>query len=203
MFLALIYKFKVMETKTIDIFETLLTKGEVSYLHPEIHRLREESYKTKALLVRMNNTADINNVRDILSEIIGSNIDQSVGIFTPLNINYGKNTKIGKRVFINFNCTILDLGGVIIEDDVQIAPNVSLLSEGHPLNPNQRKNLKVAPIHIKKNAWIGANATILPGVTIGENAVVAAGAVVSKNVPNNIVVGGIPAEIIKPLAHEN
>lgn len=188
-----------MEAVATDIFQTLLTEGEASSHHPEIHRLREESYKTKALLLQMNNTAHASNVRSLLSEITGEYIDESVGIFTPFYINYGKNTKIGKGVFINFNCTILDLGGVTIEDDVQIAPNVSILSEGHPLDPTQRKNLKVAPIHIKKNAWIGANATILSGVTIGENAVVAVGAVVSKNVPDNVVVGGIPAKIIKQI----
>lgn len=95
-------------------------------------------------------------------------------------INYGKNTEICKNVFINFDCTFLDLGGIIIEDNVLIAPKVSLLSEGHPVSPGNRNALTAAKIHIKKNAWIGAKATILQGVTIGENAVVAAGAVVSK-----------------------
>ncbi len=89
------------------------------------------------------------------------------------------------------------LGGITIEDDVLIGPKVSLITENHPLNPEERKGLAGKPILIKKNAWIGANATILPGVTIGENAVVAAGAVVSKDVPDNTVVGGIPAKFIK------
>ena len=85
----------------------------------------------------------------------------------------------------------------MIDDLVFIAPKVSLLTEGHPLSPENRHSLTVAPIHLQKNAWIGANATIIPSVTIGENAVVAAGAVVTKEVPDNTVVGGIPAKIIK------
>jgi acetyltransferase-like isoleucine patch superfamily enzyme len=89
------------------------------------------------------------------------------------------------------------LGGIIIEDDVMIAPKVSLISESHPLDPSERKALVLGKVHIKKNAWIGAAATILPGVTVGENAVVAAGAVVSKDVPDNTVVAGVPARVIK------
>jgi acetyltransferase-like isoleucine patch superfamily enzyme len=125
---------------------------------------------------------------------------ESVAVFTPIYINYGKNINIGKNVFINFDCTFLALGRITIEDDVLIGPKVSLITENHPLQPEQRKGLIGSSIHIKKNAWIGANATILPGVTIGENAVIAAGAVVSKNVPDNTVVGGIPAKIIKVIS---
>ncbi|MCW3080898.1 DapH/DapD/GlmU-related protein, partial [Segetibacter sp.] len=84
-------------------------------------------------------------------------------------------------------------------DNVLIAPKVSLLSEGHPVEPSQRQSLVTGHIHIKANAWIGAGATVLPGVTIGENSVVAAGAVVYKDVPANTVVGGVPAKVIKTL----
>jgi acetyltransferase-like isoleucine patch superfamily enzyme len=91
------------------------------------------------------------------------------------------------------------LGGITIEDDVLIGPKVSLITENHPLNPKERKGLIGKPILIKKNAWIGANATILPGVTIGENSVVAAGAVVTKSVPANVVVAGNPAVVTKQL----
>ena len=92
------------------------------------------------------------------------------------------------------------MGGITIEDDVMIAPRVNLISEGHPVSIKDRKTLAVGKVHIKKNAWIGANVTILPGVTIGENSIVAAGAVVSKDVPDNSIVGGIPAKVIKTIA---
>ncbi len=185
--------------QTTDIFERL-QKGEVILSgDQQAYKMLEASYDTKKLLVQMNNATDPKVIRDLLTQITDSEIDESVNIFTPLYINYGKHTKIGKNVFINFDCTFLDLGGITIEDNVLIAPKVSLLSEGHPLEPENRHALIPKPIHIKKNVWIGAGATILQGVTIGENAVVAAGAVVSKDVPDNTVVGGIPAKIIKTI----
>lgn len=185
--------------QTTDIFERL-KKGETILPNdPEAYKMREASYNTKKLLVQMNNAIEPGEIRELLSQITGSEIDESVAVFTPLYINYGKHTKIGKNVFINFDCSFLDLGGITIEDGVLIAPKVSLLTEGHPIEPENRHALIPKPIHIKKNAWIGAGATILQGVTIGENAVVASGAVVSKDVPDNTIVGGIPAKIIKTI----
>ena len=185
--------------QTTDIFERLRMGNIILPNDPEAYKMREASYQTKKLLVQMNNATNPKEIRDLLSQITATEIDESVAVFTPLYINYGKNTKIGKNVFINFDCTFLDLGGITIEDNVLIAPKVSLLSEGHPLEPENRHALVPKPIHIKKNAWIGAGATILLGVTIGENAVVASGAVVSKDVPDNTIVGGIPAKIIKTI----
>ena len=182
-----------------DIFELLRNGETIAANHPETYKLRDASYGTKQLLVQMNNSSDPAEIRELLSQITGSAIDESVAVFTPLYINYGKHTKIGKNVFINFDCVFLDLGGITIEDNVLIAPKVSVLSEGHPVALNERQSLVPGHIHIKKNAWIGAGATILPGVTIGENAVAAAGAVVSKDVPANTVVGGVPAKIIKAI----
>ncbi|GAB3364433.1 sugar O-acetyltransferase [Arachidicoccus ginsenosidivorans] len=182
-----------------DIFERLRNGEIILPNDSEAYKMIEASFATKKLLVQMNNAIDQTEIRDLLSQITGTEIDESVAVFTPLYINYGKHTRIGKNVFINFDCTFLDLGGITIEDNVLIAPKVSLLSEGHPTEPENRHALIPKPIHIKKNAWIGAGATILQGVTIGENAVVASGAVVSKNVPDNTVVGGIPAKIIKTI----
>ena len=182
-----------------DIFERLHSGETILSNDPEALKLRDASFAIKKLLVQLNNADNPAEIREVLSQITGSDIDESVAVFTPLYINYGKHTKIGKNVFINFDCVFLDLGGITIEDNVMIAPKVSLLSEGHPTNPNYRQSLVLGQIHLKKNAWIGAGATILPGVTIGENAVVAAGAVVSKVVPSNTVVGGIPAKQIKSI----
>jgi acetyltransferase-like isoleucine patch superfamily enzyme len=183
--------------KMTDIFERLRNGETITPNDPQACKIREASYATKQLLVQMNNYSAPAEIRDLVGQITGSEIDESTAVFTPLYINYGKHTKIGKNVFINFDCTFLDLDGITIEDNVLIAPKVSLLSEGHPVSPADRHSLTVGHVHIKKNAWIGANATIMPGVTIGENAIVAAGAVVSKDVLDNAVVGGIPAKIIK------
>lgn len=187
------------ETNTEDIFKQLLNGETILPSHPQAYRMREASFATRALLLQLNNSADPLEIRSLLGQITNSIIDESITIFPPFYVNYGKNTKIGKNVFINFDCTILDLGGVTIEDNVLIAPKVNLLSEGHPVSSHERQSLVPGSIHIKKNAWIGAGATILPGVTIGENAIVAAGAVVSKDVPDNTIVGGIPAKVIKEI----
>lgn len=183
--------------ETLDIFKRLKNGETILPTDPEVYKMREASFTTKKLLVQMNNASDSDEIRNLLSQITGSEIDASVAVFTPLHINYGKHTKIGKNVFINFDCVFLDLGGITIEDNVLIAPKVSLLSEGHPIEPENRNALVPKAIHIKKNAWIGAGATILQGVTIGKNSVVAAGSVVSKDVPDNTIVGGIPAKFMK------
>jgi acetyltransferase-like isoleucine patch superfamily enzyme len=180
-----------------DIFERLRNGETIPSTDPEAYKLREASFATKKLLVQLNSSSDAEEIRGLLSLITGSEIDETITVFTPLYLNYGKHIKIGKNVFINFDCVFLGLGGITIEDGVLIAPKVSLLSEGHPVSPNKRQSLVPGHIHIRKNAWIGAGATILPGVIVGENAVVAAGSVVSKDVPANTVVGGIPAKHIK------
>lgn len=181
-----------------DIFERLRNGKKIpSGQHKLYDEIIEAYYTTKKLLLEMNSALDPAKIRYFLNQIIDAEVDESVTIFTPLYINYGKNIKFGKNIFINFDCTFLALGGITIEDNVMIAPKVNLLSEGHPISPKDRHSLIVSHIHIKKNAWIGANATILPGVTIGENAIVAAGAVVTKDVLDNTIVGGVPAKIIK------
>lgn len=186
-----------MGLQDIHIFERLRKGETVPFNDPEYPHIRKACGDTRKLLVQLNNITDPAEIREILGKITNSQIDSGTGIFTPFHINYGKNTKLGKNVFINFGCTFLDLGGITLEDNVMLAPNVRLLSEGHPLPAEKRQALTVGHIHLKKNVWVGANATITQGVTIGENSVVAAGAVVTKDVPDNVVVGGIPAKIIK------
>ncbi|QIL77182.1 sugar O-acetyltransferase [Hymenobacter sp. HDW8] len=186
-----------MHSSDKDIFERLRQGETISPNDSQSGRLREASFATMEWVQRMNNSSNPDEIRSLLSQITESEIDASTAVFPPLYINYGKNTKIGKKVFINFGCTFLDLGGITIEDNVQLAPGVKLLSESHPLSSRDRQSLVPKPVHIKRNVWIGAAATILPGVTIGENAIVAAGAIVSRDVPANTIVGGIPAKILK------
>ncbi|MBR0304760.1 MAG: sugar O-acetyltransferase [Bacteroidales bacterium] len=141
-------------------------------------------------------------VREYLRQITGSEVDETVRVFPPFNINYGKKTTFGKGSFVNFGCTFLALGGITIEEDVFIAPHCVLATEYHPEDPATRHSLLTKPIVIGRNAWIGANATILAGVKVGENAIVAAGAVVSKDVPANTIVGGVPAKVIRMIKQE-
>jgi acetyltransferase-like isoleucine patch superfamily enzyme len=182
-----------------DIFERMLAGGVFRIDDPQWQPVTDVVDRTIKLSAALNASTDTGQIRERLSEIIGTPIDKSTTIFAPFYTNFGKHTSIGKGVFINHACSFLDLGGITIEDNVQIAPRVNITSENHPLDPNNRKSLDLKRVVIKRNAWIGAGATILPGVTVGENAVVAAGAVVNKDVPANTVVGGVPAKIIRTI----
>lgn len=133
-------------------------------------------------------------VRQLVSEIIGQKIAASTEIRLPFYSDYGHNIKLGERVFINANVMMVDSGGITIENDVLIGPGAYLISVNHKLDPQHRKELELKPVVIKQNAWIGAKATILPGVTVGKNAVV------TKDVPANTVVARNPAKIIKKIA---
>lgn len=183
----------------MTIFERLQAGESVPFDDPQYSEIFGVVSRTMKLLAVLNASVDSSEVRKILGKITGQTIEESTTLFLPFQINLGKFTRIGKNVFINHDCTFLDMGGITIEDDVMIGPKVCLTTESHPLHPQERKKLLVKPIVIKRNAWIGAGATVLPGVTIGENAVVAAGAVVSKDVPANTVVGGVPAKVIKTI----
>lgn len=136
-------------------------------------------------------------IRQLVGEITGQTLDASVEIRLPFYTDYGRKLTIGKRVMINDQVQLTDLGGITLEDDVLLGPGAALISVNHQLAPDRRRALDVRPIHIRQNAWVGAKAIILPGVTVGKNAVVAAGAVVTKDVPANAVVAGVPAKVIK------
>ncbi|WP_316801404.1 DapH/DapD/GlmU-related protein [Pedobacter frigidisoli] len=181
----------------VNILERLRSGELIRLNDPEYYQINEVVGRTIKLSGQLNNATDINSIRDLFSEIISTRIDESTTIFAPFYTNFGKFITIGKNVFINHACSFLDMGGITIEDDVLIGPRVNLVTENHPLDPADRSALLTKPIVIKRNAWIGAGATILPGITVGENAVVAAGAVVSKDVATNTVVGGVPARFIK------
>lgn len=141
-------------------------------------------------------------IREIMSRLTGKTIDGTFRLYPPFYADFGKNIRFGKEVFINSGCHFQDQGGIEIGDGTMIGHNVVLATINHDLNPaNNRKN-HYAPVKIGNHVWIGSNATILPGVTIGDWAVVAAGAVVTKDVPELTVVGGVPAKVLKRLQKE-
>jgi acetyltransferase-like isoleucine patch superfamily enzyme len=144
---------------------------------------------------------DADQVRALFSELIGKKLDDGFLLIPPFYTESGVNIRIGRNVFINQNCTFYDLGGLDIADDVMIGPGVSLITSGHPIEPSRRRACVIAkPIAIEKNVWIAAGATIIGGVTVGENSVVAAGSVVTRDVPPNSLVGGNPARVIRSIA---
>ena len=179
------------------IFDRMLAGGVIR--NDEMGEVMEVVSRTQRLSPALNASTTIDEMRERLSEIIGNEIDKSTTVFVPFHTNFGKHIRIGKNVFINHACSFLDLGGITIEEDVLIGPRVNLTTENHPVDPAKRKYLDLKAILIKRNAWIGAGATILPGVTIGENSIVAAGAVVNNDVADNTIVGGVPAKLIKTI----
>lgn len=138
-------------------------------------------------------------VRALLSELFGYTVPATFRVFPPFYTDFGKNISVGEDVFINACCHFQDHGGVTIGDGCQIGHNVVFATLNHGIKPEERKHTIPAPIVLGKNVWVGSNSTILQGVTIGDNAIVAAGAVVTKDVPANTVVGGVPARAIKQI----
>jgi acetyltransferase-like isoleucine patch superfamily enzyme len=146
---------------------------------------------------------DADEIRAVFSELIGRPVDRSFSLIPPFYTTGGENIRVGRNVFINQNCTLYDLGGIDIGDDVMIGPNVSLITSGHPIAPSQRRAAVTAkPIAIGKNVWIGAGVTIIGGVSVGDNSVVAAGSVVTRDVPPNTLAGGNPARVIRSIAED-
>lgn len=182
-----------------DIFGRLRSGQAVAMDDSEYYRIGEAVNRTISLLKNLNASEDTDEVRRWLTEIIGANVDDSTTVFPPFHTNFGKFIRLGHDVFVNHACSFLDLGGVTLEDGVMVGPRVNITSETHPAHVGNRKTLVPGAVLVRRNAWIGVAATIMPGVTIGENAVVAAGAVVTTDVPANSVVGGVPAKVIKRL----
>lgn len=135
----------------------------------------------------------------MMRQLTGEEVHESVKIFPPFYTDFGKNLHIGRGVFINACCQFQDHAGVTIGDCSQIGHNVVFATLNHYLEPEQRRYTHGAPIVVGRGVWIGSNATILAGVTIGDYAVVAAGAVVTRDVPERTIVGGVPARPIKTI----
>jgi acetyltransferase-like isoleucine patch superfamily enzyme len=143
---------------------------------------------------------DAARVREIFSELTGQKVDDSFSLIPPFYTAGGLDVRVGRKVFINQCCTIYDMGGVDIADLVMIGPNVNIITASHPLQPSKRRAyIEAKPIVIEENVWIATGVTIIGGVTVGENSVVAAGAVVTKSVPPNSFVAGVPARVIRSL----
>lgn len=138
-------------------------------------------------------------IRELMSALTGKQVPESFALFPPFTTDCGKNTTFGEGVFINSGCRFQDQGGLTIGDGCQIGHNVVIATLNHGISPEHRGNTIPGRVVLERNVWIGANATILPGVTIGENSIVAAGAVVTKDVPANTIVGGVPAKTIRTI----
>lgn len=157
-----------------------------------------ESLRCTQLCFKINHTMPGTDEYDTLvRELFMGRIGENSRVLPPVTVVRGNNVKIGRNVTIMNNALFMAAGGITIEDDVLVAANAQLISNNHDLYDHPVLTCK--PVRLKRNCWIGAGATILPGVTVGENSVVGAGAVVTKDVEDNTVVGGNPARVIKRL----
>lgn len=163
--------------------------------HEFMHGVSQEAIR---VCMKINNTYHTpEELQVLMTELTGRPVDDGFTLFPPFNSDCGKNIHLGCDVFINAGCKFQDQGGIYLGDRVLVGQNVVLATLNHGMDPARRGDLEPAPIRVGNDVWIGANATVLPGVTVGDGAVIAAGAVVTRDVPPMTVVGGVPAKIIK------
>lgn len=180
-----------------DIFEKLKNGEKVNMLDKEYIVAVEHMDVTRELCFKINNTfTKISEINPLFEELFQTKLE-GVNIIAPVQIDFGKQITLGKNIFINHSLTCMSAGGITIDDEVRIGPQVTMVTTNHDFD--ERDTLCCKGIHIKRNVWIGARVTIMPGVTIGENAIIAGGAVVTKDVAPNTIVGGNPARVIKVL----
>ena len=141
-------------------------------------------------------------VRDLFARLFGKPVDPSFRVFPPFYTDFGKNITVGKNVFINACCHFQDQGGITLGDNCLVGHNVVFATLNHGFVPEERQSMLPAPIVVGRNVWIGSNSTILQGVTIGDNSIIAAGSVVTKDVPANAIVAGVPARFIRSISPE-
>lgn len=185
----------------LEGFLAHLSAGETveggSEMHRFMHGVSQEAIRICADMNAMYHTPE--ELAALFAELTGRPTPEGFALFPPFNSDCGKNIHLGENVFINSGCKFQDQGGIYIGDRSLIGHNVVLATLNHSLDPAKRSSLEPAPIHIEEDVWIGSNATVLPGVRIGRGAVVAAGAVVTKDVPAMTIVGGVPAKPIKKI----
>ena len=188
---------------TIETFKEYV-KARKALNTEEIHHFMDDmSNEARRVSFRLNTTYHTpDKVRELLSELFGYSVPQSLRVFPPFYTDFGKNISVGENVFINACCHFQDHGGITIGDGCQIGHNVVFATLNHGLAPEDRKTTYPAPITLGKNVWVGSNATILQDVSIGDNAIIGAGAVVTKNVEANTIVGGVPARFIKSIENK-
>lgn len=180
-----------------DIFERDRSGEEVSMSDPEFYKIYDVIHETMAKLQNMNTSVTTpEEVRAVIADITGTEPDDTLTLFPPFYLDFGRNLRIGKNVLIQQCCTFMDRCGITIGDGTFIAPKVNLITINHPADPSKRDCTYGAPIVIGKNVWIGIASTVLPGVTIGDNSIVGANSVVTHDVPPNTIVAGSPARKI-------
>lgn len=168
--------------------------------------IEEQRQIAKEICFDYNNTRpmDVKHKDELLHKLLGT-CGESIWMEAPIHFAYGCNTHVGDHVYANFNLTVVDDGECRIGNYVMFAPNVVISTTGHPIHPSFRdKGAQFSlPVVIKDHVWIGANVTIMPGVTIGENSVIGAGSVVTRDIPDNVVACGVPCRVMRAITEED
>ena len=183
---------------TIEEFKEYVKTGKPLDTPEIIEILNLQSDEARKFTFKLNGTYHpMEEIRNILSELFGYEVPETLRVFPPFYTDFGRNIHVAENVFINACCQFQDQGGIWIGEGSLIGHNVVFATLNHDMNPMKRQICIPKSIELGKNVWVGSNSTILPGVKIGDNAVVAAGAVVNKDVEANSIVGGVPAKFIK------
>lgn len=168
--------------------------------------LREERMENKLKIHKYNllRPDEEEKIEELIRSILGK-AGKDVHIEAPFHCDYGSNIEAGDYFYANYNCTILDVGKVIIGDNVMLAPNVSIYTAGHPIHPDSRNSGYEygIPVTIGNNVWIGGNVVINPGVTIGNDVVIGAGSVVTKDIPDRVVALGNPCRVVRQIVEDD
>lgn len=185
----------------IKEFLKRLGNKECVYTGSDMHQMMcELSSRAMRITCELNGSYHTpDEIKKLFSELTGKQVHESFMMFLPFYTDCGLNITVGRNVFINSCCNFQDQGSITIGDGSKIGHKVTLATLNHGIVPEERGTLYPAPITIGKNVWIGAAATVVPGVTIGDNSIVGAGSVVTKDVPANIIVAGVPAKVIRKL----
>jgi acetyltransferase-like isoleucine patch superfamily enzyme len=185
----------------MSIFEKLKNGEPVDMMSEEYRPAIAELHRADRVLYHLNHAEPRSEEwEQALNELFEGEVPEGLGVFTPTQIDFPKQITFGKHVFINHNFTAMSIGGIEFGDNVQIGPHVTIVTDNHDLN--NRYVLKCRKVVIGNNVWIGAGVSIMPGVHVGDNAVIAGGAVVTKDVSANTVVGGNPAKVIRKIEAE-
>ena len=190
-------KINMSNKEFIEIMNTGNPVKAGSKLHLKMIELSNEAMKITSEMNNKYNEPLI--LRKLMSKLIDQELDEGFGIFPPFNTDCGKNIHLGKRVFINSGCKFQDQGGIYIGDDSLIGHNTVIATLNHNIDPNNRGDIIPKPVKLGKKVWIGAGVIILPGVSIGDNSIIGAGSVVTKDIPSDMIAVGNPAKVVKSI----